>query len=154
MKYVEVKSPFGGVGDSKEPARGRVCYFDPASIKVTLNDKVFTEDEIRNAKVYAVCGVCKGAKFGSTENYRKAIGLGESKITAACSRVFSNRPFDEAPFDGLCGYSDMMGMKTSVKFTAEDFDDRRFGVFGRGNENYLIEPQALHSGNGADWMPA
>ena len=154
MKYVGKKSPFGGVNASKEPCRGRVCYFDPTSVKVTLNPHVFTEDEIRNAKVYAVCGVRHNAKFGSTEGYRTAMDLGSSELSAAGTRNFTNRPFDEVPFDALSSYNDKMGKKTGVKFDAEDFNNGKYGVFGRGDKDYLLEPVALHAADAADWMPA
>ena len=75
------KSPFGGQyfyqdssdspyvkrSYSKEPFSGYICYFDPTSIKLTLNPNVFTPEEIENAKVYAVCGVRNGAAYGTTE---------------------------------------------------------------------------------------
>lgn len=154
MKYAAKKSPFDGVDNSKNPCRGRLCYFDPTNIKVVLNEKVFNADEIKNAKVFATCGVRKNARFGSTEGYRKAMELHESLIEGTANREYVNHPFDAIPFDALNSHDDKMGKKTTVKFAIEDFKNGKYAVFGRGDADYLIEPQVLHSGEGDDYMPA
>lgn len=131
-----------------------MCYFDPSSIKVILNPNVFTKEEIDKAKVFATCGVRKGVKFGSTENFRKALGLRGSEFGINGNIEYSNRSFGEAPFDALSGTSDKMNFKTGTTFDVEDYDGRKFGIFGRGDNGYILEPQALHSDGGSDWMPA
>ena len=76
VEYVKygnfAKGPFGAQKEewsyndkkfAKTPSKpwcGYISYFDPSSVKVVLNPNLFTEDEIKNAKVYATCGVRKG----------------------------------------------------------------------------------------------
>lgn len=162
--------PFGGRATrpndhqhlhSMLPYRGQVTYFDPSSIKLMLNPAVFSPTEIASAKVYATCGVRKSAKFGSTESYRAAQGLRKSQYSTNGTIDYYNRPFHDAPFDALSSHKDKdkiqddMGMKTGMHFEAETFDgDYKHGVFGRGNENYILEAQALHNKDGRNWMPA
>ena len=163
-------SPFGGTGnmyvnvealnfnqnEAKNPCQGHVCYFDPSSIEVVLNKNVFTEEEIKSAKVYATCGVRKGMKIGSTETYRNAMDLGTSNFNIDNHKNYVNLLFDEAPFDAFSGRTDKdkLGMKTATKFEVEEYDGRKMGIFGRGDDDFLIEPQTLHGQNGSDWMPA
>ena len=152
------KSPFKGqlINDkgTNAPYHGQVCYFDPSSIELVLNDKLFTQDEIKNAKVYATCGVRKGIKFGDTETYRNAIGLEKSQINFAAPYNYPNRPLDEAPFDALSSHKDKMKMETKTAFEVNTYNEKQYGVFGRGDAEYLIEPQALCGGGAARMMPA
>lgn len=166
--YSDKWSPFGGqvfynknsvntLG--KEPQVGYVCYFDPSSIKLQLNPNLFTPEEIANAKVYAICGVRKDAKFGSTAAYRAAQKLHSGKLVVSDPYRYFNRPFTEAPFDALSNYDDKQGMQAATKFGVETYEGRQVGVFGRGDATYLIEPQALFgdnktTGEVAGYMPA
>lgn len=156
--WLDRTSPFKGQltqGQATDsPYRGRVCYFDPTSIKVILNDKVFTSDEIANAKVYAVCGVRHSSKFGSTEGYRSAMELHKSILDGNASYGYSNRPFTEAPFDALGNYKDKMKMEANTQFDKETFGNHQYGMFGRGDAEYLIEPQALYGKDAPEMMPA
>ena len=150
MRYTPHNNPYGN-----ESQHGQITYFDPSSIKLALNPNVFTSEEIANAKVYAVCGVRNASKFGSTENYRKAQGLTSSEFKISGSNVnYYNRPFDEAPFDALKSSADKLGMRASTVYKAESYNGAQVGIFGRGDSDYLIEPQALHSGSGNNVMPA
>ncbi|MBR5656626.1 MAG: hypothetical protein IKW98_08095 [Prevotella sp.] len=149
------QSPFGGnAGDEyAKPCRGSVCYFDPSSIKLALNPNVFTPEEIASAKVYAVCGVRKDAKFGSTEAYRAALGLNKSQFNNSYIE-YANRPLFEAPFDAYSSQKNDMGMKIGAKFNAETYNGHQYGVFGRGDADYLVEPQALGGYNDPNMLPA
>ena len=154
-------SPFGGrksvvypdMGDtkvitSKEPWCGYVTYFDPSSIKVVLNPHLFTQKEIESAQVYATCGVRKKySSFGSLDNYRDAFGYNEkgSKFDIDLNNGgnYTNRPHSEAPFDALNNSEDKHNMKTVAKFPTSTFDGHSCGMFGRGDTDYILEPQAL-----------
>lgn len=152
------KSPFKGqlINDkgTNAPYHGQVCYFDPSSIQLVLNDRLFSQDEIKNAKVYATCGVRKGIKFGDTETYRNAIGLEKSQINFAAPYTYPNRPLDEAPFDALSSHINKMNMETKTAYEVNTYNEKQYGVFGRGDAEYLIEPQALCGGGAARMMPA
>ena len=171
--YSDKKSPFGGQLNYKqvnygkefvnklgsEPQVGYVCYFDPSSIKLQLNPNVFTPEEIANAKVYAICGVRKDAKFGSTAVYRAAQKLHSDKLAVDDSYRYFNRPFTETPFDALSNYDDKQGLTAATKFAVETYEGRQMGMFGRGDADYLIEPQTLFgksktSGDFESYMPA
>ncbi|MBR1667753.1 MAG: hypothetical protein IJ693_05660 [Bacteroidaceae bacterium] len=162
--YTDKKSPFGGQSitrrdtqersESNEPFRGHVAYFDPSSIKIKLNPNLFTPEEIASAKVSAVCGVRKGMAHGSHEAYRQAQKLRGSEFGINGNVDYPNRAFGEAPFDGLSGADDKMGLSTGVKFAVDTYKGRQFGVFGRGDSDYLIEPQSIHGNAGSDCMPA
>ena len=155
------KSPFGGQyfnqdsGDSpyvkrsysKEPFSGYICYFDPSTIKVQLNPKVFTPEEIANAKVYAVCGVRKGAAYGRTDKYRAAFGLTKSKVSISDPLHYVNPQQTAAPFDAMSSFKNVQEMKQGAKFDAESYDSRLHGVFGRGDDDYILEPQGLCGGD-------
>ena len=165
--YTDKKSPFGGqsvtkrhtheatqYSESNEPFRGHVAYFDPSSIKIKLNPNLFTPEEIASAKVSAVCGVRKGMAHGSHESYRQAQKLRGSEFSINGNVEYPNRAFGEAPFDGLSGADDKMGLGTGVKFAVDTYKGRQFGLFGRGDSDYLIEPQSIHGNAGSDCMPA
>jgi hypothetical protein len=161
--YTDKKSPFGGQSvtrdytlqsESNEPFRGHVAYFDPSSIKIKLNPNLFTPEEIASAKVSAVCGVRKGMAHGSHESYRQAQKLRGSEFGINGNVEYPNRAFGEAPFDGLSGADDKMGLGTGVKFAVDTYKGRQFGLFGRGDSDYLIEPQSIHGNAGSDCMPA
>ena len=145
---------FNDTPNGYDPCHGRVCYFDPSSIKVQLNKNVFTEAEISSARVYAVCGVRKNMKYGSTDMYRKAMGLGGSEVSKDGRKDFINCPYDAAPFDALSGHKDMKGMKKGVKFGVENISHGKLSLFGTGDDDYLIEPIALRGGDGSDLLPA
>ncbi len=167
VRTTKTKSPFGGQYEkayygyddvrsilSKEPYAGYVCYFDPSSIKLKLNPNVFTQDEIDNAKVYAICGVRSSADFGSTEAYRKAQKLASSEFDFSSNYPYLNRPVGEAPFDALSSSSDKLGLEVGKKFAVNEVGGSQRGVFGRGDDEYLIEPQALRGGSSKHMMPA
>lgn len=163
------KSPFGGqkamwgpsntsqfpnVTESDEPFRGHVAYFDPSTIKIKLNPNVFTPEEIASAKVSAVCGVRKGMGVSGNQAYRQAQKLKGSDFAVNGNVEYYNRPAGDIPFDGLSGADDKMGLSTGVKFDVENYKGRQFGLFGRGDSDYLIEPQSIHGNAGNDCMPA
>ena len=160
----KMPSPFGGQPylwanqnyDTKEekPYRGRICFFEPSNIQVNINHNVFPENDIDYVKTFAVCGVRKGVKFGSTEKYRTAQGLASSKYKVSNAWNYHNRPLTEVPFDALeshhggqYDYSNTDKWKTGATFDAENYDGRKWGLVGRGDSEYLIEPMALCGDN-------
>ena len=155
--YTDKRSPFKGEMNHSginDPNHGHVCYFDPTSIKVVLNPNIFTADEIQKAKVYATCGVRRSAEFGSTDAYREAQGLTGSKFDPCGFFGYFNRSFYEAPFDALSSHLFKMRMKAATTFNTNVYNGNNYGVFGRGDADYLIEPQALTGGNAPEMMPA
>ena len=160
----KMPSPFGGQPylwanqnyNTKEekPYRGRICFFEPSNIQVNINHNVFPENDIDYVKTFAVCGVRKGVKFGSTEKYRTAQGLASSKYKVSNAWNYHNRPLTEVPFDALeshhggqYDYSNTDKWKTGATFDAENYDGRKWGLVGRGDSEYLIEPMALCGDN-------
>jgi hypothetical protein len=159
-QWLDRKGPFGGRADnkkmSKDPYRGYVCYFDPNSIQLVLNDELFSPTEIANARVYATCGVRKDMKFNSTDAYREAMKLGSRKFSTKSTIDYINRPFYEAPFDAMSSSpnKDEMKMKTGTTFATEEIEGKNYGVFGRGDEKFILEAQPLHGLDGENYMPA
>ena len=164
LAYPKICSPFDGAAtinttekdfeaDTK-PFRGLLCIFDPSNIEVELNPNIFPEGT--EYKVTAVCGVRKGMKFGSTDAYRTAQGLRNSQFEIGCDRYnshISDRPLTEAAFDGLYGFGSKnipSGYNTGAKFDEETYNGRKVGVFGRGNNEFLLEPMALVGGKDKD----
>ena len=157
-------SPFGGFADInadgdafnekdeklKKPWYGKICVFDPSSIEVELNPNLFPEGTTYS--VTAVCGVSKNKKYGSTDAYRKAQGLKDSKFDFRDNLFqyyylhISDRPLTEVPFDAMSNYAEKTG-STGTKFDVETYNGRQCGVFGRGNNDYLIEPMGLMGTN-------
>ena len=141
------------------PFQGKVCVFDPSSIEVELNPRLFDPSDVQDIQVQAICGVRSTQKFGSTEPYRLAQGLKGSQIdfftVKALTSNISDRPLTEAGFDGLYGFDiDDIPNKyvTGAKFAMETYNDHKVGVFGRGDSEYLIEPMALAGGkDNNDW---
>ena len=164
LAYPWIRSPFDGAANcypnreefaaDTKPFRGLLCVFDPSNIEVELNPNIFPEGT--DYKVTAVCGVRKGMKFGSTEGYRTAQGLRSSQFEIGCDRYnshISDRPLTEAAFDGLYGFGSKnipCGYKTGAKFDAETYNGRQFGVFGRGDSEFLLEPMGLTGGKDRD----
>ena len=169
LSYPEgYRSPFDGAlvisslqernADTK-PFQGKICVFDPSSIEVELNPRLFDPSDVQDIQVQAICGVRSYQKFGSTEPYRKAQGLKDSQIyfntvNNQTSNI-SDRPLTEAAFDGLYGFDteDIPNKYViGTKFAEETYDGHKMGVFGRGDGEYLIEPMALAGGkDNNDW---
>ena len=162
------RSPFDGAANfypndtwdaDTKPFQGKVCVFDPSSIEVELNPRLFNPSDVQDIQVQAICGVRSYQKFGSTEPYRKAQGLKGSQInfgpSGAIIIAISDRPLSEAAFDGLSGFDieDIPNKYvTGTKFDEETCNDVKVGVFGRGDSDYLIEPMALAGGRDKnDW---
>ena len=174
--YVDGKSPFGAtkkvvytngaMGDgvpevetSSDPWCGYVNYFDPTSVKVVLNPNLFTPTEIETAQVYATCGVRKSTSaFGSLDTYRKAFGLSGSQfdISKENGGEYINRAFAEAPFNALSSSDDKAGLETGTTFKATKFDGHNCGMFGLGDNDYIMEPQPLSGDDHAlrTYMPS
>ena len=147
-----VKSPFGGLyqdyyqgggEDSGKPWHGLVCFFDPSSVKVSLNPQVFTPSEIECAKVTAVCGVRKGTSFDRYEQYRTAQGLQSMKHHVNSTYQFPNRYTGETPFNAYG--------RGVHQFSADPVDKNEVGYIGGGDSDYLIEPVALRAQADQKW---
>ena len=95
---------------------------------------------------------------GSTEKYRQAQGLKSSQFEIACDRYnshISDRPLTDAGFDGLSGFNSKdipKGYKTGTKFDEETYNDRKFVVFGRGDNEKSYKYYRLEcSGNSTNY---
>ena len=137
------RSPFGGawgvwIDWNKKPKAiacdGLMCFFDPSSVKVSLNPQVFKDSEIKNAKVTAVCGVRKGSSFSRYEQYRTAQQLQGATRKYKDPYMFSNRILSEAPFNAFGGSSVNQFLKDPLG---------KVGYVGAGDSDYLIEPVGL-----------
>ena len=146
-----VKSPFGGLyqeyyqggEDSGKPWHGLVCFFDPSSVKVSLNPQLFSGTEIQKAKVTAVCGVRKGTSFDRYEQYRTAQGLQSMKHHVNSTYQFPNRYTGETPFNAYG--------RGVHQFSADPVDKNEVGYIGGGDSDYLIEPVALRAQADQKW---
>ena len=128
-------------------------FLDPSSIEVELNPEVFPEDQIEWIKVDAICGWQPKNGFEGTDSYRNAYGL--------TGRGDPNK-YDFWPYLYVTGYgkahnwlnplcdflydsSDKMGLhypKTTPFVQCED--DSYDAVYGRGNDEYILEPQIMY----------
>lgn len=173
--WVDGKSPFQGtkkteyVGEigskrqtvttSDKPWCGYVAYFDPSTIKVELNPNLFTEAERNSIKVYATCGVRKAnSAFGSVDGFRKAMELKDSKLEIDMNngQRYVNRPTSEAPFDAMSNVAEKLGLNTGAKFTATKYDTHNCGMFGLGDDSFILQPQPLSGDDHAlmTYMPS
>ena len=129
--YAPVPSPFGGLDADekfKKPWHGLVCFFDPSSVKVSLNPQVFTPSEIEGAKVTAVCGVRKGTSFDRYELHRTAQQLQSAKHHVNNTYQFPNRYTGEAPFNAYG--------RGVHQFSADPVDNNEVGYIGGGDNDY------------------
>jgi hypothetical protein len=149
-----VESPFGGLYDanagsaggkkSEKPWHGLVCFFDPSSVKVSLNPQVFKDSEIRTAQVTAVCGVRKGTSFSRYDQYRTAQKLKSAKHRINTNTYqFTNRPTSDAPFNAYG--------RGVHQFSADPVDGWEVGCIGGGDDDYLIEPVGLRAQSNDYW---
>ena len=147
--FAKVNSPFGGhygnrwVATPAKPWHGLVCFFDPSSVKVSLNPQVFTPSEIEGAKVTAVCGVRKGSSFDRYEQYRTAQGLQSMKHHVNSTYQFPNRYTGETPFNAYG--------RGVHQFSADPVDNNEVGYIGGGDNDYLIEPVGLRGQKDENW---
>ena len=139
----ETAAGSSGGEKSGKPWHGLVCFFDPSSVKVSLNPQVFTADEIRTAQVTAVCGVRKGTNFDRYEQYRTAQKLKNAKHHVNSTRQFPNRPTSEAPFNAYG--------RGVHQFSADPVDKNEVGYIGGGDDNYLIDPVGLRGQSDTKW---
>ena len=146
--YGPEESPFGGLVGSYDdktgkPWHGLVCFFDPSSVKVSLNPLVFKDSEIKNAQVTAVCGVRKGTNFSRYEQYRTIQGLQGVKRHVNSTYQYPNRYTGEAPFNAYG--------RGVHQFSADPVDKNEVGYIGGGDSDYLIEPVALRAQADQKW---
>ena len=144
--YAPVPSPFGGLDADekfKKPWHGLVCFFDPSSVKVSLNPQVFKDSEIKNAKVTAVCGVRKGTSFDRYEQYRTAQGLQSMKHHVNSTYQFPNRYTGETPFNAYG--------RGVHQFSADPVDNNEVGYIGGGDSDYLFDPVSLRAQEDENW---
>ena len=142
-----VQSPFGGLAGSDKlsgkPWHGLVCFFDPSSVKVTLNPQLFSDTEIQRAKVTAVCGVRKGTDFSRYELHRTAQRLQGVKRHVNDTYQYPNRYTGDVPFNAY-------GRGVS-KFSTVPVDKSETGCIGAGDSLYLVEPVSLRGQSDTKW---
>ena len=157
--WAEKKSPFGGNrcgnGGSKNPWHGLVCFFDPSSIKLALNPKVFTKEQIESAKVSAVCGVRKATSdYEVNKQHREAQGLCSPMVHVDTTYPFTNRYTGEAAFNAFSGYTkenDNIKNYKFSKFETGSAEGNKTGVMGMGDEDFIVEPVALRGQDDTKW---
>ena len=126
-------------------------FFDPNSIEVELNPNVFPESDIEWIEVNPIAGVRSDMMWFATDPFRQAIGLTPCATPYYTSVALmdgdayyhklgddlDNKVFDFARNDA----SEGLGLDdTNYPAVLPEMEDRY--IFGRGYENYIIEPQA------------
>ena len=160
--FAPVESPFGGWwnidGRSEvqlcfKPWHGLVCFFDPSSVKVSLNPQVFKSREIEGAKVTAACGVRKGNSFSRYDQYRTAQSLQNAMHHINTNTYqFPNRPTNDAPFNAYGrGVHQFSADPVDNQFSANSADKYEVGYIGGGDSDYQIEPIGLRAQADQNW---
>lgn len=153
--YFYNQGAYGYANADTKPFHGRICVFDPSTIEVELNPRLFDPSDVEDIQVQAVCGVRSSQKFGSTDPYRLAQGLKGSQVDFGKYTPISDRPLTEAAFDGLYAFDteDIPNRYvTGAKFAEQTYNNRKVGVFGRGDSEYIIEAMGLIGGkDNNDW---
>ena len=128
-------------------------FLDPSSIEVELNPEVFPKDQIEWMKVDAICGWQPKNGFEGTDSYRNAYGMSgrgdPNKYDFWPDRYITGYGQAHDWLNPLCDFlydsSDKMGLhypQTTpfVKCEEDSYD----AVYGRGNEEYILEPQIMY----------
>lgn len=142
-------SPFTLFNDNYDFYCGTYCFFDPSSVQVELNPNVFPSSEVEYMDVQSFCGVRKGTAHDTNDNYRQAFGMAKNEAFApSATPIFryheKNSPIDNSNplYDYLYNSDDKLGMAAPTVYTDYDAEDDgyKFGLVGRGNDEYLLEP--------------
>ena len=137
----------------------RWMFFDPSSVEVELNPKVFPESEIEWMQVDAIAGARKEIERTGTDPARIALGLSPLTESTKKEEIESDHYEPEAVnyLFNFVGTGDFEGEKLGYEFPKRfeygetDFEikynDPKYDVkqslfcFGAGNDDYIIEPQ-------------
>jgi len=156
------------LGSSDWHSEGYYTYFfDPTSVEVELNSKIFPKDQIEWMEVEAVCGVRAANKGDELQKYRRAQGLTDVSFSfldfylpetvEGMVREYGNLQESNPLTDYFYAHSDKKGLNDlgtifSHTFgqifgqifnqTAEDYNIVSY--IGRGTKDYLVlEPIIL-----------
>lgn len=143
--YDEHKHWVNEVSESYDgTSQAAICLFDPTSVEVELNPNVFGNQQIEYVQVASLCGLRKGVKHNSYDEYRKAFGLEVNKVVIPM--VNKQMSFDTAIDDYLHESQSKTGSMVQYK-KYESKNETQFDLRGRGEidgaNNYVIEPILL-----------
>ena len=134
--------------------QGKISFFDPSSIEVELNPKVFPKNDIEKVTVDAVCGVRSSVKVGENDDFRMALGIGNhiidghrsnrNLLSDSCKDPW-NRTFDATNwiYDFLRGVEDKGDTNIASLYKGQS-GKIMLGALGRGHNGYILEPQTAN----------
>ena len=176
--YIEnpdgIDNPVSSTDGRAKRSSVQFMLFDPSSVEVEFNPEVFPEDQIEWIQVDAVCGLRNEVKWEGTDGCRDALGLskrgyyilsqGKSLGTFGNATQYadflnwSNEKYDFT-YPAINEWLHLPEM-TYIGNTTYNQEVSML-AFGRGDEEYLIEPQPnvtnFRTGYGLDaatWSPA
>ena len=144
--------------------RGRneapIFFLDPSSIEVELNPNVFNKDNVEYVEVNSICGVRKGTTHESHANFRQAFGMGANSVmnlnqplpsmdleSPALDYYYNADPtLNEVITDRKLKYPDVWERYETYKESGK-LGETLWSLVGRGDDNYMIEPQLVHRWN-------
>ena len=161
-------SPSGVPNHGEAFNDAQLTFFDPGSIEVQLNPEVFPEDQIEWVQVEALNGVRKEVNWDGTDDCRDALGLETLKARPFYEKLNSSttgaisRNIEKTGGDFLYWSDDKYGMTYPSYWDwniLEDLDgtyyDKGILTFGRGDADYIIEPQPNKTSKTPDiYLPA
>ena len=125
------------------------CAFDPTSVEVVLNPRLFNTDNVEYMEVKSVCGVSTSLKHDGNDNYRKAFGMkaNETLWEYPGLKYYGDKDNDllNVKYDSQADYAqeNQTGrFPVSIKDYEKD-GDTSYELYGRGDEKYLIEPNYI-----------
>lgn len=139
-----------GVLYRPDPEKACVCcVFDPSSVDVVLNPRLFNTNNVEYVEVYSVCGVNTATKHDANDNYRKAYGMnGNHSVYYNHFLRYSGDSKDNLVNVKYDSQADYPAEYQTGKFPVTIQDQEKvhkwsFDLYGRGDEKYLIEPKYI-----------
>jgi len=128
-----------------------LSFLDPSSIEVELNPEVFPEDQIEWVQVEALNGVRKELNWNGTDDCRNALGLAKRGNRGIYSGLTVEMGMMEKLGDFLQWSDDKYGQyPVAFGWTEPDAGGKSgisIATYGRGEEDYVLEPQAAAAWN-------
>lgn len=134
------------LGVSANDYKATACLFDPSSVEVVLNPRVFPKDQIEYMDVQSFCAVRKGTKHDSSNEYRKAYGLtinNEYSISKNVARFNDDHNIknDNPSWGFLSDCDEKLGLEyPHIYKDCETDGDVHYALIGRGDDECLLEP--------------
>ncbi len=140
-----VRPKFPLLNEDASSYKATACLYDPSSVEVVLNPNVFPKKQIEYVDVQSFCGVRKGTKHDSGNDYRVAYGLtinNEYSISKGASWFKSNSIQNDNPvWDYFSDNNEKMDLKYPTIYKDCETDDAvHYALIGRGDDNCLFEP--------------